>query len=99
MAGHRWSFNGLAGGRPLITLECAYVADTRRCGDWATPGYSVRIDGRPSVALRAPDDWVSNGLTAAAARAVNAIPAVCDALPGIRTVLDLPLISGRARPR
>jgi hypothetical protein len=31
----------------------------------------------------------------AAGRIVNAIPAVIDAPPGIRTTLDLPLITGK----
>ncbi|MEY2436722.1 MAG: 2,4-diaminopentanoate dehydrogenase C-terminal domain, partial [Acidimicrobiaceae bacterium] len=30
---------------------------------------------------------------------VSAIPYVCDAEPGIRTYLDLPLIAGRAAPK
>ena len=30
-----------------------------------------------------------------AMHAVNAIPYVCEAAPGIRTFLDLPLIAGR----
>jgi hypothetical protein len=30
---------------------------------------------------------------------VNAIPYVCRAEPGIRTYLDLPLVSGRYAPR
>jgi hypothetical protein len=36
------------------------------------------------------------GIVATAMHCVNAIPQVCDAAPGIRTYLDLPLISGRA---
>ena len=35
------------------------------------------------------------GLVATAARVVNAIPAVVAAAPGIRTTLDLPLITGK----
>jgi hypothetical protein len=34
------------------------------------------------------------GLVATAARVVNAIPAVVAAPPGVRTTLDLPLITG-----
>ena len=34
------------------------------------------------------------GLVATAARVVNAIPAVVAAPPGIRTTLDLPLVTG-----
>jgi len=54
------------------------------------------VHGRPSITLTTGEDWVSNGIAAAAAHAVNAVPAVCEAEPGIRTLLDLPLITGRA---
>ncbi|CFE51342.1 dihydrodipicolinate reductase [Mycobacterium tuberculosis] len=37
------------------------------------------------------------GLVATAMRIVNAIPAVVAAEPGIRTTLDLPLITGEGR--
>jgi hypothetical protein len=30
---------------------------------------------------------------------VNAVPYVCEAAPGIRTFLDLPLVAGRAAPQ
>ncbi len=36
------------------------------------------------------------GLIAPAMHCVNAIPYVCDAPPGIKTYLDLPLLAGRA---
>jgi hypothetical protein len=36
------------------------------------------------------------GILATAMHCVNAIPYVCDAAPGIRTYLDLPLVCGRA---
>jgi hypothetical protein len=38
----------------------------------------------------------NNGIVATALHCVNAIPYVCKAAPGIRTYLDLPLVSGRA---
>ena len=38
------------------------------------------------------------GIIATAMHCVNAIPYVCDAEPGIRTYLDLPLVCGRADP-
>lgn len=38
----------------------------------------------------------NRGIVATAMHCVNAIPYVCRAEPGIRTYLDLPLVSGRA---
>ena len=40
-------------------------------------------------------DYVTDGLEATAMHAVNAIPLVVEALPGIRSFLDLPWIMGR----
>ena len=41
-------------------------------------------------------DHNTGGLVGTAARLVNAIPAVCEAPPGLLSVLDLPLIPGAA---
>jgi hypothetical protein len=38
------------------------------------------------------------GIVATALHCVNAIPYVCEAEPGLRTYLDLPLVAGRAGP-
>ncbi|ACY99206.1 MULTISPECIES: dihydrodipicolinate reductase [Thermomonospora] len=96
VAAARWTLNGLVKGNPFIMAEAIYKADASRVFDWGDPGYAVRVHGRPSITLTTGEDWVSNGIAAAAAHAVNAVPAVCEAEPGIRTLLDLPLITGRA---
>ncbi|HEX2315795.1 MAG TPA: dihydrodipicolinate reductase [Thermomonospora sp.] len=98
VAATRWTFSGMADGHPFVMTEAIYKADASRVPDWGDPGYSVRVCGRPSITLTTGEDWVSNGIAAAAAHAVNAVPAVCNAEPGIRTYLDLPLFTGRAAP-
>jgi hypothetical protein len=95
-AGARWTFTGTTGGRPVVTIEVVHKADARRVFDWCEPGYSLRLDGHPSISLAGGPDWVSNGIGAAASHALNAIPLVCAAPPGIQTVLDLPLITARS---
>src|SRR5437667_2775900 len=40
-------------------------------------------------------DHAVGGVLLTATRIVNAIPAVCDARPGLLSVLDLPLVTGR----
>ena len=40
-------------------------------------------------------DHNTGGLVGTAGRIVNAIPAVCAADPGLLSVLDLPLVTGR----
>jgi hypothetical protein len=69
--------------------------------------FEIEITGDPSVEVvfhgLHPDSisagLVRNaGIVATAVHCVSAIPAVCDAAPGIRTYLDLPLVAGRAAP-
>jgi 4-hydroxy-tetrahydrodipicolinate reductase len=65
----------------------------------------VIVTGNPNYTLDLQmmgDDGDHNtaGLVGTAGRIVNAIPAVCEAEPGLLSVLDLPLVTGRglARP-
>ena len=76
-------------------LEAVYRAHRQVAPAWPEPGCAVRIDGRPRLDLQLGEAWVSNGLAATAMHAVHAVPHVCRAAPGIRTFLDLPLITGR----
>ena len=60
----------------------------------AEPPVSVVVHGlHPPVVGENPEI----GLTAPAMHCVNAVPYVCDAAPGIKTYLDLPLMAGRAK--
>ena len=67
-------------------------------------GHVIKIDGRPSANIRVrvlpPKDWdepgyMGAGMIYTAMPAVNAVPAVVAAAPGIVTFKDLPLITGR----
>jgi 4-hydroxy-tetrahydrodipicolinate reductase len=67
-------------------------------------GHVIKIDGRPSAHIRVrvlpPADWdepgyMGAGMIYTAMPAVNAVPAVVAARPGIVTFKDLPLIAGR----
>jgi 4-hydroxy-tetrahydrodipicolinate reductase len=67
-------------------------------------GHVITIDGRPSANIRVrvlpPADWDEDGYMGAgmiytAMPAVNAVPAVVAAAPGIVTFKDLPLFAGR----
>ncbi|MEU7002172.1 dihydrodipicolinate reductase [Nonomuraea sp. NPDC046570] len=93
----RWVFSGLVRGRPFMTIECVYKADATKVRRWPDPGFTVHIEGLPQMTVTV--DEVSHGLAAAAARAVNTIPALCAAPPGIHTLLDLPLSTGRGTVR
>jgi hypothetical protein len=62
----------------------------------AEPPLSVTFHGlHPPVVGEQPEI----GLIAPAMHCVNAVPYVCEAEPGIKTYLDLPLLAGRAAPR
>lgn len=56
--------------------------------------YQLEVTGRPSYRLlwEPAGDGMADALYSAAAAVVNAIPFVCDAAPGIRSALDLPMI-------
>lgn len=68
--------------------------------------WSVTIEGEPSLRCvfeqaetfehRSHDQGhTTPAMICTAMHAINAIPAVCEAAPGIRTFLDLPMITGR----
>jgi len=64
-------------------------------------GYRIEVAGSPSFTceiLPVGEDGDHNtaGITGTAMRAVNAIPAVCAAPPGVVSILDLPLFTARA---
>lgn len=101
----RFEVRGMRDGHPAVVLEHVTRLREDLCPDWpqpAQPGgsYRVEITGEPTYTLdlcqSSPNgDHNRAGLVATAARIVNAIPAVVAAAPGIRTTLDLPLITGK----
>jgi 4-hydroxy-tetrahydrodipicolinate reductase len=101
----RFEVLGMVDGEAAVVLEHVTRLREDLCPDWpqpAQPGgsYRVEITGEPSyaidVCLGSPNgDHNHAGLVATAMRVVNAIPAVVAAPAGIRTTLDLPLITGR----
>jgi hypothetical protein len=95
IAGQRFRWTGNVGGQELIVLEAVYRANADVAPEWTAPGCRVVIEGRPRLDLDLGEEWISNALAATAMHAVHAVPHVCRAEAGIRTFLDLPLITGR----
>jgi 2,4-diaminopentanoate dehydrogenase len=104
VAGLRFEIRGMSGGKPVLVLEhVTRLRDDLR-PDWlrpAQPGgsYRVEITGEPSYTLdicptSEQGDHNHAAILAGVGRVVNAIPAVIAAPAGIRTTLDLPLITG-----
>ncbi len=104
-AAMRFEVRGMVDGHPAVVLEHVTRLREDLCPDWPQPAqeggsYRVEVTGEPCYALdlclsSRKGDHNHAGLVATAARVVNAIPAVVAAEPGIRTTLDLPLITGK----
>jgi 2,4-diaminopentanoate dehydrogenase len=105
VAAMRFEIRGMVKGQPAIVIEHVTRLREDLRPDWpqpAQPGgsYRVEIAGEPSYAVdicpsSRKGDHNHAAIVAAAGRIVNAIPAVVAAPPGIRTTLDLPLITGK----
>ena len=107
VAALRFEITGMVDSRPAVVVEHVTRLRHDLRPDWpqpAQPGgsYRVEISGEPSYAVdicpsSRRGDHNHAAIVAAAGRIVNAIPAVVTAPPGIRTTLDLPLVTGKGR--
>lgn len=103
VAAQRITISGIAGGQPRLQFRANWYASDRidQTGwDLRGSGWRIRVEGDTplDVAISfpvAPEDYAAftPGLTAH--RAVNSVPAVCAAAPGIRTTVDLPQVIAR----
>jgi 4-hydroxy-tetrahydrodipicolinate reductase len=97
----RFEIRGLVGDQPRIVVEHVTRLRDEDAPEWRHGGgYIIDIDGEPSVKLslelssRAGDHNYA-GCLATAMHVINAIPAVCEAVPGVLSFLDLPVYSAR----
>src|SRR6201991_4289842 len=105
VAALRFQIEGMVNGQPVIVVEhvTRLRADLRP--DWAQPAqpggsYRVEIIGEPCYTMdicptSRNGDHNYAAILAAAGRIGNAIPDVVAAPPGIRTTLDMPLVTGK----
>jgi hypothetical protein len=100
----RFEVTGMVAGRPVISAEHVTRMRADQAPDWPKPPaghasvHRVVIEGSPSLTLDLSlkaGAGGRGGVLATAMRVVNAIPAVCDAPPGLITTLDLPIAPGR----
>lgn len=101
----QFELRGLVNGHPAIVIEHITRLRPDLRPDWRQPAsgggsYRIEITGEPTYAVDiVPSsrfgDHNQAAISGAAGRIVNAIPAVVDAAPGIRTTLDLPLVTGK----
>jgi hypothetical protein len=102
----RFEIIGMVDGRPAIVVEHVTRLRGDLRPDWAQPAqdggcYRVEITGEPSYRVdicptSRKGDHNHAAIVAGVGRVVNAIPAVVAGPAGLRTTLDLPLISGPA---
>jgi len=107
VAGVEASWHGIVKDQSRIELRVQWIMGQHMEPVWKLEhGYVVRIEGQPNVhtklQIRPPRgfqgksfvDFMQLGMIITALPAINAIPHVCRAAPGIRTYADLPLITG-----
>jgi hypothetical protein len=95
VAGQRWQWTAVVDGRPLVHQETVWRMHRDAAPDWPQGDWSIRITGEPDMQLTLPHSWNRDVLGSTAAHAINAIPYVVNAGPGVKTFLDLPMIAGR----
>ncbi len=95
----RMQVSGLRDGRPLLTFSASWylTADVEPAWDLRETGWHVLVQGDTPLDVDVrfpvpPDEWAATSPGLTAHRPVNAIPYVCAAEPGIRTVVDLPQV-------
>lgn len=103
VAAQRITISGLRDGKPVLRFRANwYCSREIEHPDWELreSGWRIRVEGDTPLDVGitfpvAPEDYAAftPGLTAH--RAVNAVAAVCDAPPGIRTTADLPQVIPR----
>ena len=93
----RVTVSGMRGGRPVLRFRATWYCTTDLDPAWdlRATGWRVAVDGDAphDVEIRFPvpvERMAATTPAYTANRAVNAVPTVCDAAPGIRSTVDLP---------
>ncbi len=105
VAGQKTTWKGIINGQPAITISVAWKMGENLEPNWPLDeGYLIEIEGEPTLrtliefsqpslpGMSREKHLMGLGMVATAMPIVNAIPAVCEAPPGLRTYIDLPLI-------
>ena len=106
IAGMRFEIAGMKDGKNLISVAHVTRARHDLAPDWPRPlrgdGYRIIIEGEPRLDCELEfssetGGHLTGGWAITAMRAINAIPSVVAAEPGVKSVFDLPVITGRGR--
>jgi hypothetical protein len=98
VAGQHYEWSAWSGGKPVITYHCFWKMGNEHLEpnwDCGPSGYRLLVEGDPPMEMtlrNMPKDDEPlryGGLPWTAMAGVNAIPAVCDAAPGVITHIDI----------
>jgi 4-hydroxy-tetrahydrodipicolinate reductase len=97
----RFEVRGMVGGEPRIVVEHVTRLRDDDAPEWRHgSGYVIDIDGDPCLKLSIElsshfGDHNYAGCLATAMHVINAIPTVCEAAPGVLSLLDVPTFAAR----
>jgi len=106
-AAHQIQLQGIIDGEPKIIIDHIHRLYPDAAPEWQRPAMDyvhanrIEIDGNPSINQetvfedRITKDGNAGTCLATGMRAINAIPALCEAKQAILSTKDLPLITGR----
>ena len=105
VSGQRWHWQGWRAGKVLVEIETLWTVGGEYPSHWPTPldGWTLTLEGEPSIrahlltlmSYEKPlpiTEHVRAASVATAMQAINAIPVLCQAPAGVRTMADLPLV-------
>ncbi len=101
VAAMKFSATAVVNGKPMITGEHVTRLRADAAPEWPDGrGFKLMVEGSPSLMVEAKidihgDDEANQACLATAMHAVHSIAPVCAAEPGIRTILDFPMVVGR----
>jgi len=102
VAAMRATISGIHDGRPLLRMRLNWYCSLDLDVDWELrdSGWRVQVEGDTplDVEMRLPrtsEDFDIHMAGYTAHRAVNSVPYVCAAAPGIRTTFELPQVAAR----
>ena len=110
VAGRKFHWEALVDGEPVVRVTVNWLMGEENLDPaWkfgpAGQRYEMEVRGNPDITIAVKGfhseiggDGPEYGIVGTAAHCVNSVPPVCAAQPGILTMLDLPLISGKAAP-
>jgi len=101
VAAMKFNASAIINGKPMITGEHITRLREDAAPEWPQGrGFKLTLEGSPSLMVEAKidihgDDEANQACLATAMHAVHSIAPVCAAEPGIRTILDFPMVVGR----